>query len=118
MESSSSQRPKLQKTRSTSSSFRLKKQGRATSKYGSIIEEDTIKDTSSSSNEEEEETEQQPNEGEEEQQQHLFTRQPSNHPSERLSMNSFDHEITLKDKQDVRATISTRHFAKHFFFLL
>lgn len=84
MESSTSQRPKLVKTRSTSS--RIKKLGRTPSKYGSIIEEEDSK----SSNEEEEE------EGQEQDQEHDLQSR-----SERLSMNSFDHELTLKDKQDV-----------------
>lgn len=96
MESSTSQRPKLQKTRSTSSSFRVKKLGRTASKYGSIIEE--RQDTSSNEDDEER---QQSNEQDESEEGHIRTRQPSNHPSERISMNSFDHELTLKDKQDV-----------------
>lgn len=92
MEPSSSDRPKLQKSLSTSSSYgRSRRPSRTASKYGSIILEE---DSNSSSNED--------NRNDEELKLgKQRTRQPSN-LSDRLSLNSLDYELTLKDKQDVK----------------
>lgn len=95
MEPSSSDKPKLQKSLSSSSSYgRSRRPSRTASKYGSIILEE---DSNSSSNEDNKN-----NDGSNLGKQHTY--QPSSQ-SDRLSLNSLDYELTLKDKQDVRLHI-------------
>lgn len=106
-------RPPLSKTKSTSSSFQ---QGRrpsrtASSKYGSIVEERKQKnaDNEEESDDYEQEQQEQDNrifEIPEEDEQHQEGTRQRGLTSERLSINSFDHEITLKERQDVSIIIN------------
>lgn len=96
-------RPTLSKTRTNSSSYVGRRPSRTTSsKYGSIVEEQQQRNDTSSDNEDSSSNDQgdQENngifdiaeEGEEESRQRR--------PSERMSLNSLDYELTLKDKQE------------------
>lgn len=106
MEPSSSGRPILQKTRSNSSSFRVRRPSRTTSKYGSIVEERSYPNANNNTSDQEDAED---NDDDDEQELDPInerldqTRQGSNHHlSDRMSFSSLDHELTLKDKQDVR----------------
>lgn len=110
-------RPPLSKTRSTSSSFQ---QGRrpsrtASTKYGSIVEERKQKHADNEEESDYYEIEQEQDNGifeipEENEDQQEGIRQRTL-TSERMSIDSFDHEITLKERQDVS------NFFNNFFFL-
>lgn len=93
--SSSVERPNLQKTRTNSSSFRVRRPSRTTSKYGSIVEERNYPNANSDQDtgDDDADNDSDPNHD---------TRQGSTyHASDQMSFSSLDHEITLKDKQDV-----------------
>lgn len=93
-------RPTLSKTRTNSSSLVGRRPSRTTSsKYGSIIEEERNNNSSNSnkSDSDYEDSQEQPLEGENV----VFGIQPVVEDSDRLSMNSLDYELTLKDKQEV-----------------
>ncbi|CEP08528.1 hypothetical protein, partial, partial [Parasitella parasitica] len=106
MEPSSSDRPKLQKTRSNSSSFRVRRPSRTTSKYGSIVEEDRYPNANDDTTSDREDDANNDDEDDGDNDDQLgATRLGSNyHLSDRMSATSLDHEITLKDKQDAMNT--------------
>ncbi|KAI9474093.1 MAG: hypothetical protein EXX96DRAFT_596945 [Benjaminiella poitrasii] len=124
MDSSSTERPKLHKIRSNSSSLnRRRRPSRTISKYGSIAEErNNYPNSNDNSHIDDEEYEEENNDDEDDQDdddtddneglRHKFdlldedgeivshrirTRQ---HSSERMSLTSTEHELTLKDKQE------------------
>lgn len=99
-----SERPPLSKTRSTSSSFH---QGRrpsrtASTKYGSIVEERKHRHEEES---DEYEQDQQENDNGifeiPEEDERLEMARQRGLSTDRMSMNSYDHEITLKERQEV-----------------
>lgn len=101
--SSSIDRPNLQKTRTNSSSFRARRPSRTTSKYGSIVEERSYPNANRDQDDDAD------NDSEQEENPNHDTRQDSiHHASDRISFSSLDHEITLKDKQDVKLRLSTK----------
>lgn len=103
--SSSTDRPNLQKTRTNSSSFRVRRPSRTTSKYGSIVEERSYPNANS-----EQDHDDADNDSEQDIDPRHDTRQGStHHASDRMSFSSLDHEITLKDKQDVRHSVLPIH---------
>ncbi|KAI8639253.1 Sodium/calcium exchanger protein-domain-containing protein [Parasitella parasitica] len=103
MEPSSSDRPKLQKTGSNSSSFRVRRPSRTTSKYGSIVEERNFPNENDDTSDQDDVD---ADDGSDPLDLHgNQTHQGSNyHLSDRMSATSLDHEITLKDKQDAMNT--------------
>lgn len=93
------ERPPLSKSRSTSSSFQQGRRPSRSSKYGSIVEERKHRNTD---NEEESDEQQEARIFEiPEEDEHSEMARQRGLSTERMSMNSFDHEITLKERQDV-----------------
>jgi hypothetical protein len=103
MEPSSSDRQILSKTRSNSS---RKPSRTASSKYGSITEERN-KDSNTNDGEEDnsshefQDTETGGGETFEIQEEGREEQDPNTRPTDHMSLNSLDHELTLKDKQEV-----------------